>query len=610
LAAIPCDVAMEKKDISQRLFQTFFCCLSLLMICGSPLVYGMEYHIDPSADAGFNNARAVYQQESFSEAAALFLALESDFPWDARITVFKMMEAKAYFYSGDFDKSKTTLERFNKAYPTSSFVPSSYYFIGRIYYEQEIYDSSALAFLTAAKRSDNPAHVKIFSENLIAVMKNKLDGNTIRDFLRKADGYSLALEISLSAAEKYYSEHDFRLAGEMFDEVLNRYPEMASDKRLMGLRKKIDMFASQKASIALLAPISGDLARFGRMMSNAIELAVENYLETSTLELESKTFDTYGNSISSAINAKKISAQPVSAIIGPLSSSEAVGAAAFSDISNIPLICPTASEKGLTSISDMLFQLTPTPERMGEAMAEFINQEIGLDSVAVLAPLDNYGKQITDGFVRKMVENDVTVFYQKFYPRGSRDYRRFLLDLKRELLPDTFVAEIFLNQYGDTMEVEEVPLNIPPLFLPSYTSELKLILPQLRFYKISAIILGSDSYGEEEITKMRESKDNPILFVSKSLYLPEDTSWLKFNYLYQTTFNEAPERVAAVTYDAANMVLDCIRQGYFTSEDIWRCFMDKEDYTGASGIIRFSAQRENIYVPVYFLSEGEITRLE
>jgi len=68
--------------------------------------------------------------------------------------------------------------------------------------------------------------------------------------------------------------------------------------------------------------------------------------------------------------------------------------------------------------------------------------------------------------------------------------------------------------------------------------------------------------------------------------------------------------VAAVTYDAANMVLDCIRQGYYTSEEIWRCFMEKEDYMGASGIIRFSPQRENIYVPVYFLSDGEIIRLE
>ena len=589
----------EKKEFSHLHRLLPLICLIIILSAGLNNLAAVEYNLDPAADSDYQAAVALYNQEQFSPAAMAFTKLVTDYPLDARITIFKLMQAKALYYAGNLAESKIALNRLIKTHPRSSFIPTANYFLGRIYYRQELYDSAALALIKAVEESGSQRQKELFLTNLKALAEGKLSAEKAHQLMNQAEDEELSKELALIAIEKFYIDHNFERADRLYKDFILLYPESASDKRLNALRQKIELFSSQKAILALFAPISGELARFGRMMSNAFELAVESYLENPTLELERRTFDTFGNSIVSAIDAKKISGQPVSAIIGPLSSAEAVGIAAYADIANIPLICPTASEKGLTSISDMLFQLSPTPERMGEAMADFVTDQFGLDSVAVLAPLDNYGKQVSDGFVRRMSEKGGTVFFQKFYPRGSRDFRRFMLDLKDELLPDTFVAEIFLNADGDTMEVEEIPLNVPALFLPAYTSELKLLLPQLRFYKINTILLGTDSYGEDEIVEMRESKDNPIFFASKSLFLPEDTAWLKFNYLYQTKFEEAPDRVAAITYDAANLVLDCVREGLYTSEDIWRCIKAKGVYEGASGIIDFNAQRENVRVPIY-----------
>ena len=600
----------EKKEFSHLPGVLLGICVIIALTAGMNILSAAEYNLNPAADADYQAAQTMYNQEQFSEAAMAFTRLVTDYPLDARITIFKLMQAKALYYAGNPAESKISLNRLIRTHPNSSFIPTAEYFLGRIYYQQELYDSCALALVKAIEGGDSPRHRELYLTNLRAVADGKLPAERVHQLMNQAGDEELSKELALIAIEKFYVAHNFERADRLYKDFVLLYPESASDKRLTALRQKIELFSSQKAVLALFAPISGELARFGRMMSNAFELAVSSYMEHPTLELERRTFDTFGNSIVSAIDAKKISSQPVSAIIGPLSSAEAVGIAAYADIANIPLICPTASEKGLTSISDMLFQLSPTPERMGEAMAEFVTSQFGLDSVAVLAPLDNYGKQVSDGFVKRMTEEGATVFYQKFYPRGSRDFRRFMLDLKEELLPDTFVAEIFLNADGDTMEVEEIPLNVPALFLPAYTSELQLLLPQLRFYKINTIILGTDSYGDDEIVQMRESKDNPIFFASKSLFLPEDTAWLKFNYLYQTKFEEAPDRVAAITYDAANLVLDCVREGLYTSEDIWRCIKSKGVYEGASGTIDFNAQRENVRVPIYLLTDGDIINLE
>jgi branched-chain amino acid transport system substrate-binding protein len=584
-------------------------CLALCTLIGTPL-FALEYTYDENAGFLYSETLDLYRQDKFEQAADRFAELVNDYPWDARITIFKLLQGKSLFYSGNFEQSKDVFQRLIKAHPKSTYISASHYFLGKIYYFQESYDSSVQSFMKAANNSREREHTKIYTENFISVARAHLEADELYSYMSEARGKEFAFEVGLASAEKYYGERRFERAEDIIAELEMRYPNFADDRRLGALSQKIVQFASQKAIIALFAPLSGDWARFGRMMSNAVDLAIAEYQEKSGIQVEKKIYDTFGDMIAAAIDAKRLTDNPVSAIIGPLSSAEAVGVAAFSEIGNIPVIAPTASEKGLTSVSDMFFQLTPTPERMGEALAEMVARDIGLDSVAVLAPLDNYGKQISDGFVHTAIDSGATVFYQTFYPRGTRDYRRFLLELKEELLPDTFVAEIFLNEEGDTMEVEEIPVHVPAIFMPSYESELKLLLPQLRFYKIKTILLGSDSYGESEIVEMRESKDNPVLFVSKTLTLPEDTLWLKFNYLYQTEYEEPPEEVAAATYDAANIVLNCVRKGLYTSDEIWKCVREKQEYEGASGKIRFSAQRENIYVPVYFLTEGEIIRLE
>ncbi len=602
---------MGKQGSSQRVALRGISALVLLFVFfGAGVAEALDYTFDPNAAFRLRNALDVYRQEQFNQAADSFAELKADYPWDARITIFHLMHGKSLYYAERYTESKIAFERLIDKYPRSGFIPVSHYFLGRIFFQRQEYDSSALAFQRAINLERDRIRRQVYLQNLLALADYHLAADFIYDLVDRIDDNSAAADIGLKAVERFIAERRFEDARDALNEITARFPRAVNHEKAATLGPKIEQFASQRAVVALFAPLSGEWARFGRMMSNALDLALEQFQVANTLEIERRVFDTFGNSIATALDAKKLSQQPVSAVIGPLASNEAVGLAAFADIADIPVICPTASEKGLTSITDMLFQLSPTPERMGEAIAEFVTFEFGLDSVAVLAPLDSYGKQITDGFVHTMINNGATVFYQKFYPRGTRDFRRFMLDLKEELLPDTFVAEIFINEFGDTLEVEEVPLNVPALFMPSYSSELKLLLPQLRFYKIKTLLLGSDAYGEDEIIEMREAADNPTLFVSKSMILPEDTLWLKFNYQYQKKYDEPPERVAAITYDAANMILDCVRKGLYTSDEIWRCLRETEKYEGAAGMIRFGPQRENIFVPVYFLDEGEIVRLE
>jgi branched-chain amino acid transport system substrate-binding protein len=342
-------------------------------------------------------------------------------------------------------------------------------------------------------------------------------------------------------------------------------------------------------------------------MDAAAELAVITYGKPDT-DIRIKSYDTHGNSIVSAQLSRDVTSSGVSAVIGPLTSQEAVGAAPYSDFWSVPMILPAASEKGLTSVSSRIFQLSPTPETMGRRLAEAAIDELGLDSIAILAPNDGYGRQITEGFKKAVGENDVDIFYEVYFPRGTSDYRRFMLSLKEAVLPDSFDPTIFLDETGDTLETEEIAVNIPTIFIPAFAEELEFIIPQLRFYRISTIILGGEDLGDPNIVSLKSMRYYPAMFISHSMFTDVDTSWQRFRYLLEEENKMTATPVAGLTFDAVRLTIEAAELGGFSSSGIARGWESLGKVDGVTGPFEFNEQNENIAVPVYIVLDGFIEK--
>jgi branched-chain amino acid transport system substrate-binding protein len=553
------------------------------------------------------SAEAFYERSEYTRAAELFGELVALNPSYGLISHLLIMEAKSRYYAGEHKLATQLFERLIANGKSSSSDPACYYFLGRIAFDRDDYPESAEHFVRAFDLTKDPELKNICYSNCLSLCIGYLSFSEQKSVLTA--GYQadqrLFRDLVYNTAKKYY-EIGLQRQAERIVDIHSAFIG-DGDSQIRNLENEISLGLSRSLDIALLVPLSGELAAYGRQMDAAAELAVITYGKPDT-DIRIKSYDTHGNSIVSAQLSRDVTSSGVSAVIGPLTSQEAVGAAPYSDFWSVPMILPAASEKGLTSVSNRIFQLSPTPETMGRRLAEAAIDELGLDSVAILAPNDGYGRQITEGFKKVVGENDVEIFYEVYFPRGTSDYRRFMLNLKEAVLPDSFDSTIFLDDAGDTLETEEIAVNIPTIFIPAFAEELEFIIPQLRFYRINTIILGGEDLGDPDIVSLKPMRYYPAMFISHSTFTDADTSWQRFRYLLEEESKMTATPVAGLTFDAVRLTIEAAELGGFSSSGIARGWESLGRVNGVTGPFEFNEQNENIAVPVYIVLDGLIEK--
>ncbi len=561
--------------------------------------------VHAQADSSPQNAAAYYDSGDFETAAKLYedLATSDMSGW------YSYLAGKARYFSEQLDAAESTFERIvrDEAVIPRRTVAASRYFLGRIAFDRDRFSDAAGEFVLSFALTPDADLREVSYINILNLCSGYLSHTQLRELLASVHKRDQALfsDIVYNTARTYYEHGLYRKAERVID--LHDALAGSGDAQIGKLAADIAGSLSNSLELALLVPLSGDLALYGRQMSRAAELAIESY-DHPDIRVDIQSYDTYGNSIVASQLSRSVTSSGVSAVIGPLTSDEAVGAAPYSDFWSVPMVLPAASEKGLTSISTRVIQLTPTPETMGIRLGEAAIAELGLDSVAILAPNDAYGRQITDGFKRIMMRDSVTIFSETFFARGATDFRRFMIGLKEMVLPDFFDPAIYLDASGDTLETEEIPVRIPALFIPAYSAELRFIIPQLRFYRIETIVLGSEDLGLEEIVNLRDTRYYPTLFVSRSAHMPDDTSWLKFDFLFRDEGDEVPSHVAGMTFDAVSLTLKAAELGGYTADGIAQGWRQLGIYEGVTGPYKFNERNENVAAPVYIIYGGQIER--
>ncbi len=553
------------------------------------------------------SAESFYERSEYTRAAELFGELVALNPSYDRISHLRIMEAKSRYYAGELEPATQLFERLIADGKSSSSDPACHYFLGRIAFDRDDYPESAEHFVRAFDLTKDSELKNICYSNCLSLCIGYLSFSEQKSVLTasyQAD-QRLFRDLVYNTAKKYYEIGLHRQA----ERIVNIHSAFIGDgdSQIRNLENEISLGLSRSLDIALLVPLSGELAAYGRQMDAAAELAVITYGKPDT-DIRIKSYDTHGNSIVAAQLSRDVTSSGVSAVIGPLTSQEAVGAAPYSDFWSVPMILPAASEKGLTSVSNRIFQLSPTPETMGRRLAEAAIDELGLDSVAILAPNDGYGRQITEGFKKIIGENDIEIFYEVYFPRGSSDYRRFMLSLKEAVLPDSFDPTIFLDETGDTLETEEIAVNIPTIFIPAFAEELEFIIPQLRFYRINTIILGGEDLGDPDIVSLKSMRYYPAMFISHSMFTDADTSWQRFRYLLEEENKMTATPVAGLTFDAVRMTIEAAELGGFSASGIARGWESLGRVNGVTGPFEFNEQNENIAVPVYIVLDGLIEK--
>ncbi|MGM0545083.1 MAG: ABC transporter substrate-binding protein [Bacteroidota bacterium] len=283
------------------------------------------------------------------------------------------------------------------------------------------------------------------------------------------------------------------------------------------------------------------------------------------------------------------------AILGPLFSEPAHKMANLAEQYQIPMIAPLANSDTLNIDNPYVYQANPTFTSHGRKMAEYAVNELGMDTLAVLAEKNSLGEASAFAF-RDQAEKlgaKVTYFFNE--DLGSEGYE--LTDYTKYFTTDSAKIDSLNYHYLD---------GIYAPFSGQAASTLgELLLVDMEAMNSDIPILGSQEWGNFNIPEI-QLENQPIYF-SESYYINEKSERVEeFNEQFKKRFDAEPNRFAMIGYDVASYVLNTLNS-VVNPAHLKDALKRQPRYEGLINNIYFGNTHINQEVKVFrFTDSGEV----
>jgi ABC-type branched-subunit amino acid transport system substrate-binding protein len=211
---------------------------------------------------------------------------------------------------------------------------------------------------------------------------------------------------------------------------------------------------------------------------------------------------------------------------------------------------------------------------------------------------------MTEAFTKRFRALGGTIIAVEYYRPRDKDFGPQVKDIKRELIGQLTDSARYISPGGDTLELDAVAAHVDCLYLPGDADQVKLLVPQVNFYNLNGVFLGSDGWGDERIYQLGDNVTKSAVFPSP--FLEKETSEinLKFSANFDSRYGKRPARLSALGYDAVKLVADSYTSGANSRDKMTRRLSDMSSFQGASGRISFGQFRENVEMPLYRIEKG------
>lgn len=536
------------------------------------------------------------------QAARLFEELAGRYPNSENLDQFIFYRAKAKYYSGEFSEAIAGFTYFVSRFPGSRELPYVHFFLGNAYYRRGDVNQAVKGYVQSYRLADDRQLSGLAAASLAAAFRNASSVSFAKAVLemlpddQRRSLIKLLVDILVNQGEVGLAE-DLLFACGMSSDL----PDIPGNRS----RRHKD-----QVEIAMVLPFSGELHSFGQDIYDGAVVAAELYRSKTTGSLKLQPYDTGGDPINAARIIGGLSERQADAAVGPLTSEEAAVASATLSCKSLPLLVPAATQAGLTGLSATSFQLSPNIELQGVRMAEYAIDNLHADSVAVITSTSAEHLQMAGAFTERFQQLGGTVVAIEYYRSRDKDFGPYIRDIKAILLGGHPDSIFFVNEEGDTLDPDGIPAHVDCLFLPGSPDQIRLLLPQIRFYNLNGSYLGSDGWGNEAVLKLGDNVTKEAVFPSPFLTGVSSEEYAHFAAAYDARFGRQPNRLAALGYDAVRLVTRALHSGGDSKEMLIEQLKNVQGYDGASGRITFGNNRENIEMPLFrILSEQAVPLL-
>lgn len=546
----------------------------------------------------YARGKRMLRQESWLEAARVFEELAGRYSNSPNLDLFLFNRAKSHLHFGDYDKANAGFTAFIAQFSKSPLISHARFFRGNIAYTRGRAGRAVAEWIAALSGTDD--------ERLLQLARN-----AITEAVRQARNVSLSPVDFAALPEERRCDLILSITRILVERNMENMAEKISAEctEKTGNNRRRSRAQDDELQIAVLLPFSGELAQFGEDIYNGAVIAAEQYRRETGRQIRLTRHDTQGDPINAARIIRGLIDSPADVVLGPLTSEAAAVAVAALGDRSLPLIAPAATEAGLTRLSESAFQLSPNIELEGIVMADYAAIRLQADSAAILTSTNRDHLRMARAFAERFTQQGGTVVAMEYYRPRDKDFGDYVRDIKNIILgiqPDSI---FFVNEQGDTLDPDGLPAHVDCLFLPGNADQLRLLLPQIAFYRLMGELLGTDGWDDPSIYNLGDNVTHGAVFPSPFLKQSKTGEYLSFASAFDVRYGKQPQRLSSLGYDAVRLVtLSALRRG--VSREIIRDELRSiADYSGAAAGVTFGPNRENIELPLYRMENGQAVPL-
>lgn len=545
----------------------------------------------PDVRALFADAQKSLRDNNYAAAITTLENLVDSFPDAPGSDIFRYSLGRARYLFGDFRGALTVMDGFENSFPASNLVPPSWHLRANCAYRIGREETAFRWYLNGYREAADERLKTLIGKSLLAEI-------TAGYFPSEIVLATVPPELLCPVKSRMARLVAGTRSREQIEQFLSGCPEEVEDIPETAP-------AVSTLSLGLMMPLTGPYARFGQALLDGALVAADE-LKKEQVAVSLAAYDTRADHVTAARDALALSEGGVDLIIGPLLSDIAATVAAQLSCSRTPLLVPAASQTGFASLSESCYQMLPNLTTIGRGLAQYAVTQRRLTRLAVITAGSNDELTMADGFIREVRRLGGQVVAVEQFRVGETDFGPYIRDLKSILLKAEGDSTVYLSLTGDTLSLEEAPVSIDGIFIPANEEESYLLLPQLNFYRVRSVLLGTDSWDTDRVLRLGDGVLGGAVFYSAKGAMRQAPGYGRFASLFAAKYGTEPDHLSALGYDAVNLAAAAFRQEKIDPGYTAAFLAGVKGYEGASGRITFGRTRSNLELPLFVFQNGRV----
>ena len=441
----------------------------------------------------------------------------------------KILLIKTVYALRKTDRTREMGREFLKEHPTDLYVKDVFLKFGDLFIDEDNFGSAFRMYIRARSLSNDDEFLTLIDNRILKTIQLNIAPEILAELLMVE---TVADQRTICTLAKAFNDiasgHPDECALTLYELHPEKIPVAYFDLYEKLLRASYQP-PKTTVTVGVILPLTGDNMMAGNSFLRGMYKAIQS-INSRNQKIAFIIKDNKGNEIETirAINALE-SNRSIKAIIGPISTTNALVAANSVQGKNIPLLIPSSTQDGLASLGNNVFQLNSNLQMRGKTAARYVAKTLKLDSLAVLAPADKFGHALADAFVKEADLLGKKIVAIEWYSGIPTDLKRQFRSLRRvafslvkneenidEFLGMEFDSLDFLFDLSDedlfdlpvdedqevltASDSAEIDLNtIQALYVPVHPEHLAYVGTQFPMYHFNTQVVGNDSWQDLEI---------------------------------------------------------------------------------------------------------------